>query len=135
MVSDLPSRAAQPFLGRFQRFVEDYVAISGRGICHHVRQGGRHQNTQVASLCRRGGSPPMEAVESVFSDPCGCTDNKGALMTLRNRSTVSPVHAERSTRSVIVALAALMAVAGILGGCIVETPGHPYHGWWWHHHD
>ncbi len=78
----------------------------------------------------------MEAVGSVFSDPCGCTDNKGdALMTLRTRSTVSRVHAERSTRSVIVALAALMAVAGMLGGCIVETPGHPYHGWGWHHHD
>ncbi|HUN43517.1 MAG TPA: hypothetical protein VMU81_24745 [Acetobacteraceae bacterium] len=62
-------------------------------------------------------------------------DNKAeTLMTLRNRSSVSHVESKRSNRSVIIGLAALMAVAGMLGGCVVETPGHPYHGWWWHHH-
>jgi len=58
----------------------------------------------------------------------------GNLMTSRNGSSLPRAEAKRSNRSVIIGLAALMAVAGMLGGCVVETPGHPYHGWWWHHH-
>jgi hypothetical protein len=60
----------------------------------------------------------------------------GNLMTSRNRSSVAHVESKRSNRSVMLGLAALMALAGMLGGCVVEAPGHPYHGWgWWHHHD
>jgi len=59
----------------------------------------------------------------------------GTLMISRNRNSLTLGQTKRSNRSVMLGLAALMAVAGLLGGCVVEEPGHPYHGWWWHHHD
>jgi hypothetical protein len=55
-------------------------------------------------------------------------------MTSQKRSSPTRVESKRSKRSVMLGFAALMALAGMLGGCIVEDPGHP-HGWWWHHHD
>jgi hypothetical protein len=55
-------------------------------------------------------------------------------MISRNRSSVSRAKTKRSNRSKMLGLAALMALAGMLGGCVVETPGHPGHGWWWYHH-
>jgi len=94
----------------------------------------RHQNTQFTSFSRRR-ARPLIGNSGVESDPCRVNKQGGNLMTSRNRSSVSRVEAKRSNRSVIIGLAALMAVAGMLGGCVVETPGHPYHGWWWHHHE
>jgi hypothetical protein len=55
-------------------------------------------------------------------------------MTLRNH--VPPTaRAKRSTRSIVLSFAALLAFSTMLGGCIVEPGGHDHGGWWWHHHD
>jgi hypothetical protein len=55
-------------------------------------------------------------------------------MFSRNRLSPS-APAKRSTRSVLLSFAALLAVATTLGGCIVEPGYHDHGGWWWHHHD
>jgi len=56
------------------------------------------------------------------------------MMTLRNR--VTPLtRTRRSTRSIVLSFAALLAVGTMLGGCIVEPGYHDHGGWWWHHHD
>jgi hypothetical protein len=55
-------------------------------------------------------------------------------MTSRNRLSASS-QARRSTRSALLALAALLAVSTMLCGCVVEPGGYYGHGWGWHHHD
>jgi hypothetical protein len=57
------------------------------------------------------------------------------MMKSQKRLFPTPDRAKRSARSVFLSLAALVAISGMLGGCIVETPGHDHGGWWWHHHD
>jgi hypothetical protein len=62
----------------------------------------------------------------------------GNPMMSRNRLPVSRVPAKRSTRSLVVSLAAVLAMSTMLCGCIVEPGGYGHGGgggWWWHHHD
>jgi len=75
-----------------------------------------------------------KATTAIHNSGCYQCNKGGNTMILRNRLASSPEQSKRSTRSVLLSLAALLAVSTMLCGCIVE-PDHYHDGWGWHHHD